>query len=88
MTSALYRETGLSVSARSVGETFTCRICRQVKPKNAPNQRHCSAACRKKADRRRATARHRRLNRGAHHGAKDAGSPNSGIRARQRRRRG
>jgi hypothetical protein len=48
-------------------ETFTCRICRRTFPKNAPNQRHCSRECRKEADRRRAAARHRRLNRGAHH---------------------
>ena len=52
-------------------ETFVCRICRQTKPKNAPNQRHCSRECREEADRRRAAERHRRENRG-HHGRRRA----------------
>ncbi len=49
------------------GEEYYCRVCGLVEPKNAPNQRHCSRECRKEADRRRAAARHKKLNRRAHH---------------------
>lgn len=41
-------------------ETFICRICGRIKPKNAPNQRHCSEACKMEAGRRRDRQRRRR----------------------------
>jgi hypothetical protein len=63
---SLYREPGLSVSARSVGETFTCDVCGKPGIKDSPNQRRHDGECRRKKNRQR--------------------SPNSGIRARQRRR--
>lgn len=51
-------------------ETFKC-ACGKTGEKLAPNQKHCSEACKREAARKRAAARHRRLNRG-HHGRMQA----------------
>jgi len=68
MTPGLYRESGLAVSARSVGETFICDVCGLPGVKESPNQRRHDGECRRKKNRKRTAS--------------------TGIRARQRRRRG
>lgn len=66
--SGIYREPGLSVSARSADETFTCDVCGKPGVKESPNQVRHAGECRRKKNRQR--------------------TPNTGIRARQRRRQG
>lgn len=45
---ALYREPGLAVSARSIGETFLCDECGLPGAKASPGQKRHTGACQRK----------------------------------------
>lgn len=63
---AVYRESGLAISARSIGETFTCDVCKLPGSKQSPNQKRHSGACQRKhavrADAKRHAKRKERAN--------------------------